>query len=272
MSPYFTIITPVLNGLPYLNTFFLSLQSQKFCDWEALVVDDGSSDGSFSELKQIAKDDSRFKILTSLHSLDSRSFPGPYKARNFGLSLSTGKYICFHDIDDFWSESFLVSYYNYLCLHPSTKLLFSSYIKANSSLTRGYVKPSVNTFSTKIQSNIWNPIAMITACVSSDVAKSVAFQPVNHEDYIYWHSVLSLLSCDEVSKLNEPLSIYRSSPHSLSSNKFRVLLWWIRCYRIFGYPLPLAWFLLSFKIIAELLELLFVKCGLIRSFYIVNIL
>ncbi len=266
MTPFFSIVTPVLNGLPFLNTYFYSLRFQKFSNWEALVVDDGSSDSTLSELNKIASIDPRFRILCTPHTNETRSSLGPYNARNQGLSSAVGNYICFHDIDDVWIPSFLATYHDFLCSNPSTKFLCSPCIKANASLSSGYVKPALNFIPIKTQIHIWNPISMITACISSDMAKSVSFRPVNHEDYIYWHSVLSKLSSKEVYKLNTAIALYRTSPYSLSSNKFRVLSWWIHCYRLFGYPIILALALLSLKILCEIIEIVGVRFHFIKSF------
>ena len=177
MTPFFSIVTPVLNGLPFLSTYFDSLRFQKYSNWEALVVDDGSSDSTLSELYKIASLDPRFRILrTPPHDNEARSSLGPSNARNHGLSFAVGNYICFHDIDDVWLPSFLATYYDFLCLYPSTKFLCSPCIKANSSLSFGYVKPSINFIPIKIQMHIWNPIAMITSCISSGVIAPI-FNP-----------------------------------------------------------------------------------------------
>ena len=61
-KPFFSIITPVLNGEKYIDNFVKSLLSQHFKNWECILINDGSDDNSFTILKSKIKNDNRFKI------------------------------------------------------------------------------------------------------------------------------------------------------------------------------------------------------------------
>ena len=63
MSPKFSIIIPVYNVAPYLRECFDSVLAQTFTNWEAICVDDGSTDGSGEILDEYAARDGRFRVI-----------------------------------------------------------------------------------------------------------------------------------------------------------------------------------------------------------------
>ncbi len=101
VTPYFTIITPVFNQEKVLEKCIRSLQAQTDPDFEALIVDDGSTDGSVSLIRSLTEGDSRFRILSHERN---RSV---YEARRTGMQNAAGQYILFVDIDDYLEKSAL---------------------------------------------------------------------------------------------------------------------------------------------------------------------
>ena len=61
--PFFSVITPVLNGSVYASNYVKSLMNQSFSDWEALIIDDGSTDYVIQVIKNLVQGDSRFRFL-----------------------------------------------------------------------------------------------------------------------------------------------------------------------------------------------------------------
>ena len=98
-SILFSVITPVLNGQCFVPQFVHCLKTQRYTSWEALIVDDGSSDRIIDLLQSLTSNDPRFVLLRNPRI---KQINGPYQARNHALSLVRGDYICFLDIDDFW--------------------------------------------------------------------------------------------------------------------------------------------------------------------------
>ena len=98
----FSIIIPVYNVEPYLRECLDSVLAQTFTDWEAVCVDDGSTDGSAAILAEYAARDSRFRIVTQPNG-------GLSAARNTGLDHARGDYILFLDSDDWLEPSALES-------------------------------------------------------------------------------------------------------------------------------------------------------------------
>lgn len=94
---YFSIVIPVYNSADYLRRCLDSVKYQSFTDYEALLIDDGSTDSSENICKEYAENDSRFKYYRRPAN------GGASAARNDGIRLSSGSYILFIDNDD-WIE------------------------------------------------------------------------------------------------------------------------------------------------------------------------
>ena len=98
----FSIIIPVYNVEKYLRECLDSVKGQTSPDWEAVCVNDGSTDGSEFILKEYAKKDPRFRIVTKTNG-------GLSSARNAGLEAVKGDYILFLDSDDWLEKNALES-------------------------------------------------------------------------------------------------------------------------------------------------------------------
>lgn len=98
-----SIIVPIYNKISYLETLWQCLLSQTFRDYQCILVDDGSTDGSAEACDQICRKDSRFQVLHIQNQ-------GVSHARNVGIRSAEGTYITFLDSDD----EILPSYLEYL--------------------------------------------------------------------------------------------------------------------------------------------------------------
>lgn len=97
--PKISIIIPVYNVAPYLRECLDSIQEQTFKDFEAILIDDGSTDGSGEICDWHASKYKRFKVI-------HKSNGGVSSARNMGLDMAQGEYIGFVDPDDYISPDF----------------------------------------------------------------------------------------------------------------------------------------------------------------------
>lgn len=95
--PTLSIIVPVYNVEQYLPKCIDSVLTQSFSDFELILVDDGSTDGSGRICDDYAQKDSRIKAV---HKQNGGQGP----ARNTGLDIARGRYISFIDSDDYISE------------------------------------------------------------------------------------------------------------------------------------------------------------------------
>lgn len=96
----FSIIIPVYNVEQYLRACLDSVLAQTFSDWEAVCVNDGSTDGSLSVLEEYEKKDHRLRIISQPNG-------GLSAARNTGLAAAQGDYVVFVDSDD-WVEPMML--------------------------------------------------------------------------------------------------------------------------------------------------------------------
>lgn len=95
-----SIIIPVYNVYQYLNECILSVVNQSYKDFECILIDDGSSDGSEIICDQWKQKDSRIKVIHQLNQ-------GVSKARNIGIAEAKGEYLTFIDSDDWIDSNYL---------------------------------------------------------------------------------------------------------------------------------------------------------------------
>lgn len=92
----FSIIIPVYNVERFLHDCLESVERQTFGNWEAVCVNDGSTDDSAAILEEFAERDPRFMVVAQPNG-------GLSSARNTGIKAATGDYVLFLDSDD-WLE------------------------------------------------------------------------------------------------------------------------------------------------------------------------
>lgn len=93
MQPTLSLVIPFHDVVHYLATCLDAVAAQKFDDFEAVLVDDGSTDGSREIAEEYVKKDPRFHLLRQ----ENR---GPGAARNLGTRQARGRYLAFADSDD----------------------------------------------------------------------------------------------------------------------------------------------------------------------------
>lgn len=95
-----SIILPVYNTEKYIAKCIESILSQTYKNFELIIINDGSKDGTENIIKEYAQKDTRIKYKSVENG-------GVYKARNIALGMVTGEYICFIDSDDWADVDFL---------------------------------------------------------------------------------------------------------------------------------------------------------------------
>jgi glycosyltransferase involved in cell wall biosynthesis len=115
--PRVSIVVPAHNAARFLGAAIASVRAQTFSDWEIVVVDDGSRDGTWELLQQDA--DPRVR------SFRREQAGGPAVARNLALEHATGELVAFLDADDLLLPRYLESqlaYYEAACEAPPGRL------------------------------------------------------------------------------------------------------------------------------------------------------
>ncbi|MBD3583440.1 glycosyltransferase family 2 protein [Flavobacterium selenitireducens] len=96
MGKTFSVLIPVYNREHLIGQTLDSILSQTWDDWECIVVDDGSTDGTVRQLEAYASRDKRIKWFARPEDVPK----GPNGCRNFAFSKSEGRYVKFFDSDD----------------------------------------------------------------------------------------------------------------------------------------------------------------------------
>lgn len=94
MNEKVSVIIPMYNAARYIERCIRSILQQTYSSIELILVDDGSTDDTFKVAQKSFEKDKRVCIYTQPNG-------GVSKARNFGLSFSTGSYVIFVDADDY---------------------------------------------------------------------------------------------------------------------------------------------------------------------------
>lgn len=132
MTPTVSIIMPCFNAEMHLEKSMGSVLSQTYADWELIVVDDGSTDGTLAWLQTL--NDQRIQIR-------SQANQGVSSARNTGLANASGRYVAFLDADDTWNPQFLAKMVASLKANPDAVLAYCGWQNVGLSSAQG--KPFV---------------------------------------------------------------------------------------------------------------------------------
>lgn len=207
-----TIITPAYNCRNTIKDTYNSILSQTFFDWEWIVVDDCSTDGSFSFIKELTKNDSKVTVLQTLKN------SGTAVARNIGLKNASGRYITFLDSDDLLDSNYLECQLEFIREHGP--LISAGYRRKAKHTCTDFFVPDEIDYKLALKGN---PLSCLTTMYDKEVIGEVYFPEnlMKCEDYFFW---LSILKKGAVAKGNpRVLATYNILEGSKSSNKFKLI-------------------------------------------------
>jgi glycosyltransferase involved in cell wall biosynthesis len=115
----FSVIIPTYNRLRLLQSALASVQKQTFRDYELIVVDDGSSDGTWDYLAS---------LVPSIKAVRQEN-RGPGPARNLGAKHASGLYLAFLDSDDLWFPWTLATFSELVCRHGAPSILSAKLVE-----------------------------------------------------------------------------------------------------------------------------------------------
>lgn len=213
-EPFFSIIIPTFNRSELVCRAIKSVLNSTFDDYEIIVVDDGSSDGTSQAIQSMGS--SKVTYLLINHS------GGPARPRNIGISNSNGRWICFLDSDDLFSPQKLERLYYHITRHNEVDIFYHR-LKCLSSLHtlgRDFDFHSRAAFCNLL---IGNPIPLSATCVSKRffLESGTLFNEhkefVALEDWVCWLSAF-IFGC-RFMFLDEELGQYNDlSNDSISKN------------------------------------------------------
>lgn len=117
--PFLSVILPTYNRKYYISRMIDSVLMQSFKDFELIIIDDGSTDGT-KEMLEAKYRDGRIRIVCQDNG-------GVSSARNLGISLAKGKYITFVDSDDYLLDGFFEDIYENLKEYQHEVLVYGGY-------------------------------------------------------------------------------------------------------------------------------------------------
>ena len=127
--PHFSVIMPLYNKAPYVRKAVESVVGQTYVDWEMIIVDDCSTDGSAAIVEQFT--DPRIRIVR----LERNGGVGA--ARNRGVVESSTPLICFLDADDWWEPTFLEEIEGLIERYPNAGIYGTGYYIVKNGEKRG---------------------------------------------------------------------------------------------------------------------------------------
>lgn len=230
---------PVHNATQTLAAAVGSVLAQSYADWELLLTDDGSTDGSWAMLSEFAEQDDRVKPERT----DSAG--GAAQARNLAIERSQGRWVAFLDSDDLWLPDKLERQLSFM-VDTGAPLTFSSYYKVAADYSGDAAQFTPNSriiaardqvnYATMLQANY---IGCLTAIYDREQVGTRLMPTIRkRQDYALW---LDILREGHVARgLSSPLALYRESrPGSLSGNKRSLVRYNWQLYReIEGLSVP----------------------------------
>lgn len=130
----FSVVIPLYNKAPYVAKAIQSVLAQTFTDYELIVVDDGSKDESFSVALKSIEGYGNCRIYKQKNG-------GVSVARNRGVQLSQGGYLCFLDADDWWEPTFLEEMSKLIEEYPEAGIYGTNYTIVNEAKHKTRVAP-----------------------------------------------------------------------------------------------------------------------------------
>ena len=133
-NPLVSIITPVYNSNKFLEKTIKSVISQSYTNWELILINDGSTDGSDLTIKTFEGEDSRIKSIHFQQCSGGPAFP-----RNEGLKVSEGEFVSFLDSDDLWEPSKLEQQIKLIKTEPNSIVFSGSKIIDENHIFAGHL-------------------------------------------------------------------------------------------------------------------------------------
>lgn len=212
-----SIVVPVYNAESFLGETIGYVQAQTYTEWELLLVDDCSTDGSRALIETKGKEDGRIRLVVQHEN------GGAARARNRGVREALGQYLCFLDADDIWLSdklhTELAALQSIQAANPQAGFVFMGYEFADET-GRGLGKvvhvPEQITYRQALKNTtIFTSTVMIDREIIPD--EDILMPCVESEDTATWWQILKKHGAGY--GIDRNLVRYRRSANTLSSNK-----------------------------------------------------
>ena len=225
MSNLVSIITPCFNSEKYISQAIQSVISQTHQNWELLLVDDCSTDATFSIISNFASQDKRIKAF----KLDKNSGAGV--ARNFAIQQASGNYIAFLDADDLWKPEKLERQLHFMQTQniPFTFSFYETIDETGNLRNKTITTPLKITYK---QLYYCNWIGNLTGIYSVDFFGKIPISPIKkRQDWMMWLQIVKQIQA--AIPIPESLAYYRVRKDSISASKWKLIKYNLKVYRDF---------------------------------------
>ena len=222
-----SIIMPSYNAVHYIVDSIESILAQTYQNWELVITDDCSTDGTQQILEDYARRDARVRVFLLKENM------GSGHTRNRCLEEAKGRYIAFCDSDDRWLPEKLEKQIRFMQDHDYA-FTFASYYTCNEEgETNGIV--IAPEYQTLIDTKRDDKIGFLTTVF--DTAHCPKFlMPVQRKRQDWAYVLMIHQQVGNAYALSEPLGVYRLHENSISHNKWSLVKYNAAVYReVFGY-------------------------------------
>ena len=212
------VILPNYNKCVFLEEAIQSVLNQTFKNWHMYIIDDNSTDDSWSIIK-------KYSHISNVTLIRLNKNMGPSFCRNYAMRISKSKYISFIDSDDIWKNTKLEKQINFM---EKNNLLFTytDYTPfLQTSGKKNYKKKTslkdTFNFNTFIKNSSINTTTMM---IRRSILKTCRFKKIKiMEDYLFKCRLLK--SDNTAQKFNGDLAFYRILSKSRSSHRLKNIFW-----------------------------------------------
>jgi glycosyltransferase involved in cell wall biosynthesis len=212
-NPLISVVTPVFNASEFIRETINSVLNQTYSNWELILIDDASTDGSGKICSEMSSKDSR------IHFEIQPVNKGAAFCRNRATELASGKYIAFLDADDLWAPEKLEFQLRFM-QENECDVSFTSYLhideKGNSLHKRVIAIPSLSYKKQYRNNYIGNLTGMYHA---EKIGKVKSANLRKRQDWALWLEAIKK-SGSPAKGINRDLAFYRIRKNSMSINKF----------------------------------------------------
>lgn len=214
----FSVIIPLYNKAPYVAKAIDSVLSQTFADYELIVMDDGSADGSYDVVLKVVEGQRDCHVYKQANG-------GVSVARNNAVALSRGEYLCFLDADDWWEPTFLDEMDKFVAEFPEAGIYGTNYTIVNETrhktrvasvgVETGFEKGYIN-YCQVYAKTMYMPLWTGAVCIPRSVFDEMHGFPPDiklGEDFLLW---IRIALKYKVAFLNKPLSNYNQDVDGLN--------------------------------------------------------
>lgn len=212
-TPTVSVVMPAYNSEAFLEQAIRSVMAQTEENWELLVLDDASQDGTWAAAERLAREDGRIRLIRNEENM------GVARTRNRGFELCRGAFVALLDSDDIWHPEKLERQLA-LLRRSGAALCYCAYEiigETGEAVRAPYAVPERVDFEELLKENV---ISCSTVVLRRDIVDAYRFDPgYYHEDYVLWLQILKdghrAVGC------RETLAKWRLNPGSRSFNKLK---------------------------------------------------